>query len=55
MNLFSFHFLIGGVAGAGRGRGMGRGGGRGFRDNSVIGQTVRIAKGPFKGMIYSID
>jgi len=41
----------GGAGGAGRGRGMGRGTGRGFRDNSVIGQTVRIAKGPFKGYI----
>ena len=39
------------MGGAGRGRGMGRGAGRGFRDNSVIGQTVRIAKGPFKGVL----
>ena len=42
----------GGGGGRGRGGGMGGGGrGRGYRDNTVIGQTVRIAKGPFKGMI----
>ena len=49
------------MGGAGRGRGMGRGGGmgagRGFRDNKVIGQTVRIAKGPFKGIstFFQVD
>lgn len=32
--------------GGGGGRGRGRGGGR---DQSIIGQTVRIAQGPFKG------
>lgn len=42
----------GGVGGASpRGRGGGRGRGRGARDNSLIGQTVRIAQGPFKGYI----
>lgn len=39
--------LGGGAGGAARGRGRGRG--RGARDNSLIGQTVRIAQGPFKG------
>ena len=39
--------LGGGAGGATRGRGRGRG--RGARDNSLIGQTVRIAQGPFKG------
>ena len=46
--------VFAGMSGVGRGRGSGRGGGpgagRGFRDHKVIGQTVRIAKGPFKGM-----
>lgn len=42
----------GGRGGGGGGRGGGGGGGRGRgnpRDTSLIGQTVRIAQGPFKG------
>lgn len=33
--------------GGGGGGGMGRG--RGRRDNELIGQTVRISQGPYKG------
>ena len=33
----------------GRGRGGGRGGGVMKRDREIIGQTVRIVQGPFKG------
>nr|XP_006824005.1 PREDICTED: transcription elongation factor SPT5 isoform X2 [Saccoglossus kowalevskii] len=42
----------GGVRGGGRGGGQGGGGrGRGRRDMELIGQTVRIREGPFKGYI----
>jgi len=44
----------GGSPRGGRGRGGGGGGrgrGRGSRDTSLIGKTVRIAQGPFKGYI----
>ncbi|MGH0148415.1 UNVERIFIED_CONTAM: hypothetical protein FKN15_014145 [Acipenser sinensis] len=39
----------GGQGGGGGGGGMGRG--RGRRDNDLIGQTVRISQGPYKGYI----
>uniref|UniRef100_A0A8D0CRI9 Transcription elongation factor SPT5 n=1 Tax=Sander lucioperca TaxID=283035 RepID=A0A8D0CRI9_SANLU len=39
----------GGGRGGGGGGGMGRG--RGRRDNELIGQTVRISQGPYKGYI----
>ena len=38
--------LAGGLTGAGRGRGIDK------RDLEVIGQTVRITQGPFKGNMY---
>lgn len=38
----------GGGGGGGGGGGMGRG--RGRRDNDLIGQTVRISQGPYKGV-----
>ncbi|XP_014681911.1 PREDICTED: transcription elongation factor SPT5-like isoform X2 [Priapulus caudatus] len=42
-----------GGAGAGQPQGGGRGRGRGFagRDREIIGQTVRVVQGPFKGHI----
>ncbi|KAK5904207.1 hypothetical protein CesoFtcFv8_005795 [Champsocephalus esox] len=40
---------VGGGGGGGGGGGMGRG--RGRRDNDLIGQTVRISQGPYKGYI----
>ena len=36
------------VGGAGRGRGKDR------RDRDVIGQTVRIVQGPYKGMLWVV-
>ena len=56
-------YILGGGGGGGRspavggGRGGRGGGGRGRgnpRDTSLIGQTVRIAQGPFKGT-FEID
>ncbi|XP_031698007.1 transcription elongation factor SPT5-like [Anarrhichthys ocellatus] len=44
----------GGGGGGGAGGGVGGGGmgrGRGRRDNELIGQTVRISQGPYKGYI----
>lgn len=42
----------GGVAGGGSTPGGGRGRGRGpKRDTSLIGQTVKIVGGPFKGLL----
>ena len=35
----------GGGGGGGRGRGRGRGG----RDNQLLGKTIRITRGPYKG------
>ena len=37
----------GGVRGGGGGRGRGRG--RGGRDNQLLGKTIRITRGPYKG------
>lgn len=39
----------GGAAGAGAGAGA-PGRGRGRRDNDLIGQTIRISQGPYKGL-----
>ncbi|CAK6980621.1 transcription elongation factor SPT5 [Scomber scombrus] len=41
----------GGAGGGGGGGGGGMGRGRGRRDNELIGQTVRISQGPYKGYI----
>ena len=46
----------GGVRGGGGGGGRGRGRGRGGRDNQLLGKTIRITRGPYKGteiIIYS--
>ncbi|CAI8005835.1 Transcription elongation factor SPT5 [Geodia barretti] len=40
-----------GGGGGGGGRGRGRGRGRGGRDTSIIGNTVRIVMGPYKGYV----
>ena len=40
----------GGVRGGGGG-GRGRGRGRGGRDNQLLGKTIRITRGPYKGTI----
>ena len=40
----------GGVRGGGRGRGRGRGG----RDNQLLGKTIRITRGPYKGTTLCI-
>lgn len=39
------------IDGGGRGGGRGRGQGKSGRDTSLIGQTIRIAQGPYKGYI----
>ena len=47
----------GGVRGGGGG-GRGRGRGRGGRDNQLLGKTIRITRGPYKGtkitLVYRI-
>ena len=40
----------GGAGGAGSGAGRGRGRGNATRDREIIGQTVRIKQGPYKGI-----
>ena len=44
-------FPLGGVAGGGGGRGGGVGRGRLSRDMTIIGKTVRIVMGPYKGYV----
>ena len=39
----------GGVSPSGRGGGFGRGRGRPGRDTALIGKTIRISQGPYKG------
>ena len=41
----------GGVRGGGGGGGRGCGRGRGGRDNQLLGKTIRITRGPYKGTI----
>ena len=43
--------VVGGGGGGGGGGGRGRGRGKSGRDTSLIGQTIRIAQGPYKGYI----
>ena len=46
----------GGAGGVRGGGGRGRGRGRGGRDNQLLGKTIRITRGPYKGIkiiIYS--
>ena len=43
----------GGVRGGGGG-GRGRGRGRGGRDNQLLGKTILITRGPYKGTILCI-
>ena len=43
----------GGVRGGGGG-GRGRGRGRGGRDNQLLGKTIRITRGPYKGIKVAI-
>ena len=42
----------GDFGGGGGQRGMGRGGGGDKRDRQLIGQTVRIVQGPYKGNYF---
>ena len=44
----------GGVRGGGGGGGRGRGRGRGGRDNQLLGKTIRITRGPYKGTILPV-
>ena len=44
----------GGVSPAGRGGGFGRGRGRPGRDTALIGKTIRISQGPYKGKYHFI-
>ena len=44
----------GGVRGGGGG-GRGRGRGRGGRDNQLLGKTIRITRGPYKGNCMYTD
>ena len=46
------HPSSGGGGGRGGGAGRGRGGGGDRRDRDLIGQTVRIIQGPYKGEVY---